>query len=94
VTDDSDVLAYEKWKGLKNEQIFIVNNENSDKEPAVVHNFKVTTEQAPIHDILSFSSKNDHTGGKRIHNTSSLLFQILDYVVKYRQIISLMIISN
>jgi len=57
VTDDSDILAYEKLKGLKNEQIFIVNNENSDEEPAVVHNFKVTTEQAPIHDISSLPSE-------------------------------------
>lgn len=57
MTDDSDVLTYEKWKGLKNEQIFIVNNENSDEEPAVVHNFKVTMKQAPIHDISSLPSE-------------------------------------
>lgn len=57
MTDDSDVLAYEKWKGLKNKQIFIVNNENSDEEPVVKDNFKVTTEQSPIHDISSLPSE-------------------------------------
>lgn len=34
-----------------------MNSENSDDEPVVKDNFKVTTEQSPIYDTSNFSSK-------------------------------------
>ncbi|XP_071635323.1 uncharacterized protein [Temnothorax longispinosus] len=53
--DDTDLFSYEKWRGLKNKQLFIVKNESF--EPIIKDNLDAKKDESSIHNAATIPSE-------------------------------------
>ncbi|XP_071580571.1 uncharacterized protein [Temnothorax nylanderi] len=94
--DDTDLFSYEKWRGLKNKQLFIVESESS--EPIMKDNLDAKKDESPIHnttilsEILNYedtqinnfaddSTKNNEDQNLKFINDNSMVNEKADYEV-------------
>ncbi|XP_024868054.1 uncharacterized protein LOC112452189 [Temnothorax curvispinosus] len=94
--DDTDLFSYEKWRGLKNKQLFIVKSESSEsimkdnldakKDESSIHNTatilsEILNYETQINNLADDSTKNNEDQNLKFINDNLMVSEKADYEV-------------